>query len=340
MAKNNTGQKFLLPLLTLKENGGGIVALTFAKELQRKGYSVTIISSDFHGIDISKKPEYKNLNFIITRKIFSSKSLTTIKFLILSLIRSVRFKERLVYTYFITGLIPNFSKSKPFMLMQDIEYRFFSKKIKKIVKILFVSSIKKSLIITTSNYLKNYAQRLGCNVFSYNELGISEIFLKQQQHLTNYEDRSFDFFLICKSGKHKSYPETFELAKRLALHGYKVHLLDQTRKHTDIFTSYTTLTQEKMLEHYSNTKVFISLSKSEGYGLTPLEAYACNCKVISTNIPSIRHIQDIVKISKHRLEESELFNICKNTISSSKINNNNNKISSIEEWAKESVKTI
>jgi glycosyltransferase involved in cell wall biosynthesis len=49
---------------------------------------------------------------------------------------------------------------------------------------------------------------------------------------------------------------------------------------------------EQLLSLYQNAAVFISPSRKEGWGLTPIEAMACKCAVIATNVGCIPHLNN------------------------------------------------
>ncbi|MBN1397647.1 MAG: glycosyltransferase family 4 protein [Bacteroidetes bacterium] len=57
-----------------------------------------------------------------------------------------------------------------------------------------------------------------------------------------------------------------------------------------VFLGY--VTDAQLLELYNHADVFISASLYEGFGFPPLEAYACGCKVIVSDIPSHHEIFD------------------------------------------------
>ena len=48
--------------------------------------------------------------------------------------------------------------------------------------------------------------------------------------------------------------------------------------------------KNELRELYSNADIFIFPSREEGWGLTPIEAMACKCAVVGTNVGSIKEI--------------------------------------------------
>ena len=301
---------YLMPLLTLKDNGGGLVALSLARSMCEEGNHVVIISSAFHGNKAIFYEENKSIRFIVTPKIFNSKYLSMLLFFSISFLYSLFFKPFLIYTHFATNLIPNFNKKKPVMLTQDIEYRFFSGIYKKIAKIFFYRAVKKCNLIITNHHLSVYFRRIGCKILGVHEIGISKLCLENVEK--ENKERNFDFFLIAKSGAHKRYFETIELTNYLSSNGFKVILIDQNRslKVNLQVKKFQAVSYREILSHYRNSKVFISLSKNEGYGLTPLEAFANGCLVASTITPSLRNLKsDRIKIVSSQFNILEKFKI-------------------------------
>lgn len=301
---------YLIPLLTLKENGGGLVALSLAKSISDDGHKVVIISSDYHGKNATFYDENKGIKFIVTPKIFNSKYLSMLLFFSVCFFYSLFFKPFLIYTHFATNLIPSFNRKRPVMLTQDIEYRFFLGTSKRIAKIFFYYAIKSNYLIITNHYLSVYFRRLGCKILSVDEIGISKVSLNYVE--TKNNKRNFDFFLIAKAGAHKRYLETIKLTNYLSSEGFKVILIDQNNS-LDVNSQvkkFKAVPYKKVLSFYRNSKVFISLSKNEGYGLTPLEAYANGSLVLSTSTPSLRGLKsDRVKIISSQIDLLEEFKI-------------------------------
>ena len=301
---------YLMPLLTLKDNGGGLVALSLARSMREEGNQVVIISSAFHGKKAIFYEENKGIRFIVTPKILNSKYLSMLLFFSICFFYSFYFKPFLIYTHFATNLIPSFNKKRPVMLTQDIEYRFFSGVYKKIAKIFFYRAVKNCNLIITNHFLSVYFRRIGCKILGVHEIGISKLCLDYVEKENN--KRNFDFFLIAKSGAHKRYLETIKLTNYLSSKGFKVLLIDQNSslKVNPQVKKFKAVSHEKILSFYRNTKVFISLSKNEGYGLTPLEAYANGSLVLSTSTPSLRDLKsDRVKIISSQFDLLDEFKI-------------------------------
>lgn len=313
---------YLIPLLTLKENGGGLVALSLARSICEEGHQVVIISSAYHGKKAIFFEENKGIRFIVTPKILNSKYLSMLLFFSICFFYSFYFKPFLIYTHFATYIIPSFNRKKPVMLTQDIEYRFFSGVFKRIAKFFFYRAVKNCNLIITNHYLSVYFRRIGCKILGVHEIGISKLCLDYDEKENN--KRNFDFFLIAKSGAHKRYLETIKLTNYLSSKGFKVLLIDQNSslKVNLQVKKFKAVSHEKILSFYRNSKVFISLSKNEGYGLTPLEAFANGALVVSTITPSLRNLKsDRIKIVSSQFNLLEEFKIVtKKMIANYKIN--------------------
>jgi glycosyltransferase involved in cell wall biosynthesis len=81
------------------------------------------------------------------------------------------------------------------------------------------------------------------------------------------------------------------VAEALARRGFRVTLIDQASRETvqdmpATLRVFDAVSRSAMRELFGHSKVFISLSRAEGYGLTPLEALSQGCRVVTTPTPS------------------------------------------------------
>lgn len=95
--------------------------------------------------------------------------------------------------------------------------------------------------------------------------------IKSLQYLHMKRDE-LEVYLAGGAGNQKEYQWITELAEKA---GYPVHFLGK-------------LQQKKLAEEYNKSNVFVLPSFSEGLPLTIIEAMACGCKVIVTDLPGIR----------------------------------------------------
>ena len=82
--------------------------------------------------------------------------------------------------------------------------------------------------------------------------------------------------LVIVGGKGWKYTEIFDLIENLKL------------KDDVIFTDY--VPDNDLVKFYNNADVFVYPSLYEGFGLPPLEAMACGCPVITSNISSLPEV--------------------------------------------------
>ena len=281
-------RKFLMPILTLKNNGGGIVAFELARSIVKRGYDVCILSSRYYGVEAVRSPENIGIKFFTAPSIFGKKISTAI-FLIYSFYYSIKYKPTIIYTHIATSLIPNFSSQKAIWLAQDIEYRFYSGKLKSIFKVVFKRIASNTNLLVTSNYLGRYFRRIGGRIIYEKNIGISK---KIFGNLLIPADklREVDILIIAKYGEHKRGGESKILAKYFSDQGLKVTLINQMSDDllpNDNLRLMGTVSHTQMLQLLLTSKIFINISRSEGFGLVPLEALHAGCMVATTPTPSI-----------------------------------------------------
>lgn len=290
---------YLLPLLTLKDNGGGAVALAFARRMVANGERVTILASDFSGTAAVDLPQNAGIDFYIVPSFIRSRVAALIFFYLYGILFSLRKRPRLVYTHIATGLIPNVDGGRPYMLAQDIEYRFYRGVLRSIAKPVFASVLARSSLLVTSARLATYFRRKRYRILFEGDVGIAKTFVEatRRDATGGAPRRGIDCLLIGKPGAHKRYGETVAVAERLADRAYTVMLIDQdpngtsrpARPHLRVVGA---LSAAEMQALYLDSKVFVSISRVEGYGLTPLEALAQGCQVVSTRTPSTMNLRD------------------------------------------------
>ena len=287
-------QHFLIPLLTLKDNGGGAVAMAFARSLKATGAKVTILSSGFNGTVAVHRPENVGIDFLISPS--GNRILALTMFFVYAVAYSFLRRPQLVYTHIVTGLIPNFSGRKPLMLAQDLEYRFYAMLGRRLAKSLFASVTQRSRLIVSSLWLEKFFRRRRLDILFSGDVGISRGLFDGQINPPTHT-RTSDYLLIAKRGSHKRHDETCDLAARLAARGYDVTLIDQMRVAGPVGGPPTlhvldAVSQTRMCELFRNAKVFICVSRAEGYGLTPLEALSQGCYVVTTPTPSTARMRN------------------------------------------------
>jgi glycosyltransferase involved in cell wall biosynthesis len=319
---------YLLPLLTLKDNGGGAVALAFARRMVANGERVTILASDFSGTGAADLEKNIGIDFYIVPSFVKSQLAALIFFYLYGIAYSLRKRPRLIYTHIATGLIPNVDGGRPYMLAQDIEYRFYDGILRKIAKRVFAGVLARSSLLVTSERLATYFRRKRYQIIYEGDVGISKSILGMaERELTERSSRrDIDCLLIAKPGSHKRHAETVAVAEALADRGHTVTLIDQDRNGVSTSARVNlrvvgAVSATEMQRLYLDSKVFVSISRVEGYGLTPLEALAQGCQVVSTRTPStmnLRHpslesvtasarlVDDVVRAVERRIAAAAL----------------------------------
>lgn len=297
-------------LTTLKANGGGAVALEFARRLAEQGASVEVCTSRFHGDAAVHAPENGQLRFLTTAPVLASPALSMLWLFSFAAWRSWRRGPRLVYTHCATALVPNFSSARPVWLMQDMDYAFVAGPLRLVLKTLFVKAARASQIVTTNERLERFLRRCGFASSYSGALGISRDF----EHAPYPVPRRYDVLLIAKPGLHKAGERTRRLAVVLASRGHEVCLVDQMPEPgptpSAALKRLPVQQAEQMRALMRQARCFVCLSVREGYGLPPLEALASGCDVVTTRIPSVRGLDHprLIRIAR-RLDDAAVLDV-------------------------------
>lgn len=283
----------LLPILTLKANGGFAVAMEFGRRAAATGERVVIVSSSFHGTDPLKDPQNSGLEFVLAPA-WGGRIGALAAFFVRAITLSMRYRPRVVYTHIATTLIPDFSGERSVMVAQDLEYRFYTGALRWLAKRVFARAMKRSRLLVTSLWLAKYFRRQGCDILYSADVGVSrKMFV--EDGAPSSEGRPFDVLLIAKRGAHKRRAEVLALARVLAERGRTVRLIDQAPDDQSpvaqpgIVVSGA-VSADSMRDLYRRSHVFVGVSRAEGYGLTPLEALLQGCKVVTTPTPSTANL--------------------------------------------------
>lgn len=282
---------FLMPLLTLKSNGGGIVAMELARSMAKAEFKITILTSNYYGTSIINLAENSNINFLIVPS-FGGKYVSASLLILWGIVYSIKKKPILLYTHIVTSFIPNFAAQRAIWVAQDIEYRFFNGMARSLFKRILRRVSRVTDVMITSDWLGRYYRRIGANIIFCHDIGPSKGAINYfLAHNTSISHKNNDVLLIAKYGAHKRGLESQALAKKLASTGLRVILVNQMGDwESPSFANLRvvgSISHGQMLEFLSNTKVLVNLSRFEGFGLVPLEALLVGCMVVSTKTPSI-----------------------------------------------------
>lgn len=281
--------QYLMPLLTLKSNGGGNVAMELARSIAKMGGGVTVITSSYYDTSAVKLPENSDLRFLVVQSI-GGKILSTALLLVHGFLFSLKYKPNLIYTHIATSLIINFSNHKSIWLAQDIEYRFYNGGIKSIFKIILRRLVNDADLLVTSYWLAKYFRRIGAKIIYQNDIGVSKKLFNNLLY-SEIALRENDILIVAKHGNHKRGEESKYLAKYFSDNGFRVILINQMNSAQPLIDgnlqTLGAVTQGQMLNLLLNSKIYVNLSRSEGFGLVPLEALSAGCMVVSTFTPSV-----------------------------------------------------
>jgi glycosyltransferase involved in cell wall biosynthesis len=339
-------REILIPLLTLKNNGGGLVVMEMARMLSKYQWNVVIITSKYHGIDAVKSPVNSGIRFILIPSC-RIKALSILLLILCGFFYSLINKPQIIYTHSITSIIPNFSNYKALWLAQDIEYRFYKGLTRKIIKILISRLVKEANLIVTSQSLGKYFRRINSHIIFCDDIGISKMIFNNII-VKDWIVREIDILIISKFGEHKRGQESKYIANLLANIGFKVTLIDQKifkNSYNNNLSIISSVNNYELRDLLNNTKIFINLSRSEGFGLVPLEAMYMGCKVVSTPVPSLNNIKDnrLISIRGSELIIESALDAAKfllNQVIPDYPARNNGAMFYLEDWAESACKSI
>ena len=199
------------------------------------------------------------------------------------------------------GIAPVFYKNK-IMFLYDLAFKhhpeWFSLKFHKTYNLLIPLSLKNSvLIITDSNYVKSDIHK----VYGIQNEKIEVIYAAASSLFLNKSLPKEKIILTVSSiDPRKNLDRVVKAFSQLSA-GYKlfivgsknktfsnIDLMRINRKDNIIFTGY--LSDEELIELYNKAEIFIYASLFEGFGIPPLEAQACGCPCIVSNVTSLPEV--------------------------------------------------
>jgi glycosyltransferase involved in cell wall biosynthesis len=199
--------------------------------------------------------------------------------------------------------------------------------------LLIPTSIKNSVkIITDSNYVKQDI----VSTYSVSDSKIEVVYAAPSEKFINKNlSREKIILTVSSIDPRKNLERAIKAFNRLDSE-YKLVIVGQKNKtfskvgfnSTDlsknvIFTGY--LTDEKLIDLYNRSELFIYASLFEGFGIPPLEAQACGCACIISNATSL---PEVYKTSAEYFDPNSIDSI---TTKLKEVLNNKNRIRELQE---------
>jgi glycosyltransferase involved in cell wall biosynthesis len=291
------GQPFDLLVLvpSLRISGGVQEVLLLAERLMQSGVRVQFVSLwrtenelPHRGLSVKYLSQFK------ANKMYAFLQYPTLLFRFMQFLRQRAFVRRpsLMVTHFSTFPFAWLAPSlRWFCFNQDIEWMFVPGGLpRSLLRWLILITSRRSNVVTTNSFIESQFEREG--VFSMAQIFIwaDESWLSQEE----YESRPVDVVLLLRRGS----------MKRLDLY---LELLSKLKKRRDICCATVTPdadihalvrnrvdfalqrpTNQALRDLYKRSKIFVSLSDTEGFGLTPLEAMGHGCVAICRDSGGVR----------------------------------------------------
>ncbi|MCF7566777.1 glycosyltransferase family 4 protein [Sabulilitoribacter arenilitoris] len=201
------------------------------------------------------------------------------------------------------GIAPIFYKNK-IMFLYDLAFKhhpeWFSYSFQKLYNFLIPVSLKNSKrIITDSNYVKQDIVK----TYKIPNSKINVIYAAPSNKFINKNLKREKFILTVSSIDPRKNLERvikafnkIESEYKLVIVGKKsktfsnVELNEKIINDNIIFTGY--LTDDELIDIYNKAELFIYASLFEGFGIPPLEAQACGCACIISNVTSLPEVYE------------------------------------------------
>jgi len=234
------------------------------------------------------------------------------------------------------GVAPIFYKNK-IMFLYDLAFKhhpeWFSYSFQKLYNLLIPTSIKNSIkIITDSNYVKQDI----VSTYGVSDTKIEVVYAAPSEKFKNKNLHKEKIILTVSSIDPRKNLERAIKAFNGLDSEYKLVIVGQKNKtfskvgfnSTDlsknvIFTGY--LSDEKLIDLYNRSELFIYASLFEGFGIPPLEAQACGCACIISNATSL---PEVYKTSVEYFDPNSIDSI---TTKLKEVLNNKNRIRELQE---------
>ncbi|MBU3010923.1 glycosyltransferase family 4 protein [Polaribacter vadi] len=197
------------------------------------------------------------------------------------------------------GIGPIFYKNK-ITYLHDLAFKYYPKSFsflfQKAYNTLIPISVKNSLkTITVSNYVKEDIKK------NININNIEVVYAAQANHFKNLNLKREKYILAVSSlDPRKNFHRILEAYKdvdseyKLIFVGAKSKAFSNIKIDNKLIEKNVTFTgylqDSELIEYYNKASIFIYASLFEGFGIPPLEAQACACPCLVSNITSLPEV--------------------------------------------------
>lgn len=263
-----------IPILALTPHGGGRVLVEIANALVQKGWNVTVITSKYFGTMPFIFDEH-----VIVKKIgpaSSNKLICLLSFLLLAPFYLIR--SKIIANHFLT-VIPSwisatFFGSQYLYLVQDIEHRFFYKKLLWPLKVICKWTYRRGRLVAANSYLSSELNQYNKVLFTLS-LGVSNVFFITSEKKSN---KIYDVVYFLRKQSHKRIDRFDQILDVLAKRNISVLCISQDIDLLDSYAKKATVIKPdsdvQLIDFIDKARILLLTSDHEGFALPPLEGMA------------------------------------------------------------------
>lgn len=265
--------KIIIPSLAMTPHGGGRVLVEIANSLTKRGHHVTIVTSKYPGSTPFALDER-----VVIKKIgpsTSNKVICLLAFLLLSPFHMAG--RNIIANHFLTVFPSWFARifrSHYIYLVQDIEYRFFTKPKHWLLRALCRWTYKKGNLVAANAYLASQLKNYN-NLLLTLRLGISKSFFKKE---ASTAAKQYEVVYFLRSQPHKRLDRFKDILKKLSAQNIKVLCISQDIELLATFKGMTETiapaNDSELIDAIDSAKIMLLTSEHEGFALPPLECMA------------------------------------------------------------------
>jgi glycosyltransferase involved in cell wall biosynthesis len=295
---NNSRTPLLIVMPSLRISGGVEVILALAKDLQSKGLKVRVVSlwKTEHELSHRGVPVDYLSDFVANK----SKAALQYPILLLkfrSYLRKAGISTRtpVMMTHFSTfpfgWLVPS---SRWYCFNQDIEWMFVPEGVqRRLLRGFILATSRRARVVTTNAFVESQYDAEGIPSLAQISLWVGDYWLSKDAG-EGIQERPIDIVMLLRKGVMKRPDLYIELLQRLkSRENLRCTVISPD---ADILAQIKELaseclhrpTNDEMKELYLRSKIFLSLSDTEGFGLTALEAMGQGCVPVCRDSGGVR----------------------------------------------------